>query len=150
MATLPDNKFFNISDTNYSGIGFGASDSMAQGINKFSADNAAMFQMYGQQAIAMAAQRSSNFQKFGNLFKEAATAKNAIDKWKAASEDDKYGKPEKDDEKEKPEDKKPPEKEEDDKTPPQAGKDRYDGIKKAEEKKKVVAKPKTTKKVSEK
>ena len=133
MATLPDNKFFNISDTNYSGIGFGASDSMAQGINKFSADNSAMFQMYGQQAIAMAAQRSSNFQKFGNLFKEAAVAKNAIEKWKAASEDDKYGKPEKDDEKEKkPEDKKPPEKEEDDKTPPQAGKKRYDEIRKKE------------------
>ena len=41
----------------------------------------------------MANQRSSNFQKFGNLFKEAAAAKNAIDQWKAASEDDKYGKP---------------------------------------------------------
>ena len=97
MATLPDNKFFNISDTNYGGIGFGDSDSMAQGINKFSADNAAMFQMYGQQAIAMANQRSSNFQKFGNLFKEAAAATNAINKWKAASEDDEYGKPKKED-----------------------------------------------------
>ena len=68
MATLPNNKFFNISDTNYLGVGFGDSDSMAKGINTLTADNAAMFQMYGQQAIAMAQQRSSNFQKFGSLF----------------------------------------------------------------------------------
>lgn len=106
MATLPNNKFFNISDTNYAGIGFGGSDSMAQGINKLTADNAAMFQMYGQQAIAMANQRSSNFQKFGSLFKEAATAKNAIEAWQDAKDvDDRYN-PEKG-KKEKEEDKKP-------------------------------------------
>ena len=93
MATLPNNPLFNISDTNYLGVGFGASDSMGRDIDKLTNSNAEMFNMYGQQAIAMAAQRSSNYQKFGNLFKEAAAAKNAIDQWKAASEDDKYGKP---------------------------------------------------------
>ena len=103
MATLPNNPLFNISDTNYLGVGFGASDSMGRDIDKLTNSNAEMFAMYGQQAIAMAQQRSSNFQKFGNLFKEAAAAKNAIDQWKAASEDDNYGKPEKEDEKEQPE-----------------------------------------------
>ena len=103
MATLPNNPFFNISDTNYSGVGFGASDSMGRDIDKLTNSNAEMFAMYGNQAIAMAQQRSSNYQKFGNLFKEAAAAKNAIDQWKAASEDDKYGKPDKEDEKEQPE-----------------------------------------------
>ena len=102
MATLPNNKFFNISDTNYLGVGFGASDSIGRDIDSLSRSNAEMFNMYGQQAIAMAQQRSSNFQKFGNLFKEAAAAKNAIDQWKAASEDDKYGKPTEED-KEQPE-----------------------------------------------
>lgn len=81
MATLSNNPFFNISDTNFLGVGYGASDSMGRDINKLTNSNAEMFQMYGQQAIAMANQRSSNFQKFGNLFKEAATAKAAIDKW---------------------------------------------------------------------
>ena len=103
MATLPNNQFFNISDTNYAGIGFGASDSMGRDIDKLTADNSAMFQMYGQQAIAMANQRSSNFQKFGSLFKEAATAKNAIEKWQDAKDLDNQYKPEK----EKEEDKKP-------------------------------------------
>ena len=103
MATLPNNQFFNISDTNYAGIGFGASDSMGRDIDKLTADNSAMFQMYGQQAIAMANQRSSNFQKFGSLFKEAATAKNAIEKWQDAKDLDNEYKPDK----EKEEDKKP-------------------------------------------
>lgn len=93
MATLPNNRFFNISDTNYLGVGFGASDSVGRDIDSLSRSNAEMFNMYGQQAIAMAKQRSSNYQKFGSLFKEAAAAKNAIDQWKAASDDDKYGKP---------------------------------------------------------
>ena len=103
MATLPNNPFFNISDTNFLGVGFGASDSMGRDIDKLTNSNAEMFAMYGNQAIAMAQQRSSNYQKFGNLFKEAAAAKNAIDQWKAASDDDNYGKPEKEDEKEQPE-----------------------------------------------
>ena len=30
MATLPNNPLFNISDTNYLGVGFGASDSMGR------------------------------------------------------------------------------------------------------------------------
>jgi len=105
MATLPNNPLFNISDTNYLGIGFGASDSMAKGINTLTADNARMFQMYGEQAIAMANQRSSNFQKFGQLFKQAAEAKNAIDKWNDARDLDNEYKPEK----EKEEDKETPE-----------------------------------------
>ena len=100
MATLPNNPLFNISDTNYLGIGFGASDSMARGINTLTADNSQMFAMYGQQAIAMAAQRSSNYQKFGNLFKEAATAKAAIDKWNDARDLDNEYNPNKDKEKE--------------------------------------------------
>tara|TARA_A100000172_G_scaffold19681_1_gene10982 strand:+ start:1642 stop:4389 length:2748 start_codon:yes stop_codon:yes gene_type:complete len=137
MATLPNNKFFNISDTNYLGVGFGDSDAMAQGINKLTADNSAMFQMYGQQAIAMANQRSSNFQKFGSLFKEAAVAKNAIDQWRQASEEDDYGKPDKDDKDEKEKPKKPEGggeeggEEGDGKTekPPEVKKDRYDHIK---------------------
>ena len=103
MATLPNNPLFNISDTNYLGVGFGASDSMGRDIDKLTNNNSEMFQMYGQQAIAMAAQRSSNYQKFGNLFKEAAAAKNAIDQWKAASEDDKYGKPTDEDKEKQPE-----------------------------------------------
>ena len=103
MATLPNNPFFNLSDTNYLGVGFGASDSMGRDIDKLTNSNAEMFAMYGQQAIAMANQRSSNYQKFGNLFKEAAAAKNAIDQWKAASEDDKYGKPTDEDKEKQPE-----------------------------------------------
>ena len=95
MATLPNNPLFNLSDTNYLGVGFGASDSMGRDIDKLTADNSQMFQMYGQQAIAMAAQRSSNYQKFGNLFKEAATAKAAIDKWNDARDVDNGYKPEK-------------------------------------------------------
>jgi len=96
MATLPNNPLFNISDTNYLGVGFGASDSMGRDIDKLTNSNAAMFQMYGQQAIDMANQRSSNFQKFGSLFKEAATAKAAIDKWNDAKDVDNGYKPEKD------------------------------------------------------
>ena len=103
MATLPNNPLFNLSDTNYLGVGFGASDSMGRDIDKLTNSNAEMFAMYGQQAIAMANQRSSNYQKFGNLFKEAAAAKNAIDQWKAASEDDKYGKPTDEDKEKQPE-----------------------------------------------
>ena len=100
MATLPNNPFFNISDTNYSGIGFGASDSMGRDIDKLTNSNAEMFAMYGNQAIAMAQQRSSNYQKFGNLFKEAATAKAAIDKWNDARDLDNEYNPDKDKEKE--------------------------------------------------
>ena len=103
MATLPNNKFFNISDTNFLGVGFGASDSVGRDIDSLSRSNAEMFAMYGNQAIAMAQQRSSNYQKFGNLFKEAATAKNAIEQWQAASEDDKYGKPTDEDKEKQPE-----------------------------------------------
>lgn len=95
MATLPNSPLFNISDTNYLGVGFGASDSMGRDIDKLTADNSQMFQMYGQQAIAMAAQRSSNFQKFGNLFKEAAAAKNAIEAWQDAKDLDNEYKPDK-------------------------------------------------------
>ena len=100
MATLPNNPLFNISDTNYLGIGFGASDSMGRDIDKLTNSNAEMFAMYGQQAIAMANQRSSNFQKFGQLFKEAATAKAAIDKWNDAKDLDNEYNPNKDKEKE--------------------------------------------------
>ena len=100
MATLPNNPLFNLSDTNYLGVGFGASDSMGRDIDKLTNSNAEMFQMYGQQAIAMANQRSSNFQKFGNLFKEAATAKAAIDKWNDARDLDNEYNPNKDKEKE--------------------------------------------------
>ena len=103
MATLPNNPLFNISDTNYLGVGFGASDSMGRDIDKLTNNNAAMFQMYGQQAIAMANQRSSNFQKFGNLFKEAATAKAAIDKWNDARDLDNEYNPNKGDKEEQPE-----------------------------------------------
>ena len=103
MATLPNNPLFNISDTNFLGVGFGASDSMGRDIDKLTNNNAEMFQMYGQQAIAMAAQRSSNFQKFGNLFKEAATAKAAIDKWNDAKDLDNQYNPNKGDKEKQPE-----------------------------------------------
>ena len=103
MATLPNNPLFNISDTNYLGVGFGASDSMGRDIDKLTNSNAEMFAMYGQQAIAMANQRSSNFQKFGNLFKEAATAKAAIDKWNDAKDLDNQYNPNKGDKEKQPE-----------------------------------------------
>ena len=133
MATLPNNKFFNISDTNFLDVGFGASDSVGRDIDSLTRSNSEMFQMYGQQAIAMANQRSSNFQKFGSLFKEAATAKDAIEKWRMASEDDDYGKPKKDGEKDKEEGEGKEPKDDDDEES-KKGKERYDGIKKEKDK----------------